>query len=313
MAKTAFVTSDFFLQHDTGKGHPERPERLTSILNELHSSGTFERLVPLEPVPSSIEAMELVHPREYLEIAQKDIAAGKEQLSTGDTTICEASWRVAALAAGAGLVAIDAVMEDVVENAFCAVRPPGHHATKNVGMGFCVLSNLAIAARYAQQQHGVGKVMIADWDVHHGNGTQDVFYEDDSVLFFSSHQSPWYPGTGAASETGAGKGLGTTINVPLPAHTDAAAILAAYERKLLPAAAKFKPELVLISAGFDSRRGDPLGNFLLEDEHFAQLTRMMRDIADEHANGHLVSFLEGGYSLEGVALGVRAHVETLLA
>jgi len=312
MVQTAFVTSEDYLQHDTGPGHPEYADRLRAVYARLVLSGLLPQLQLLEPIRCPEQWMQAVHTTDYLQRAQSDIAAGRSELSTGDTPVCPRSWDLAALAAGAGMVAIDAVIRGAANNAFCAVRPPGHHATQAAGMGFCILNNIAIAARYAQQHHGLGKVLIVDWDVHHGNGTQDIFYEDDSVLYFSTHQWPWYPGTGAASETGTGKGLGLTVNVPLPAGSGMAEIGQAFENRLLPAVNQFRPELVLVSAGFDSRRGDPLGQFLLDDEDFAALTRTLKQVADEHANGHLVSFLEGGYSLEGLASGVEAHLRALL-
>lgn len=310
--KTAFISSPEYQKHDTGWGHPERPERLTAISEHLQQTGLSNQLVCLDPVPCQPKWMSAVHSQPYLDLARAEIESGRVQLSTGDTMVCPKSWEIAALSAGAGLTAIDAVLSGQVDNAFCAVRPPGHHATRQQGMGFCVLNNIAIAARYAQRQHDIGKVLIVDWDVHHGNGTQDVFYDDDSVLFFSTHQWPWYPGTGAADETGTGRGLGATINVPLPAGSGAAEITAAVENQLLPAADRFRPELVLISAGFDSRRGDPLGDFLIDDEDFAALTRTLRQVARQYAGGRLVSFLEGGYSLDGVARGTAAHLTALL-
>jgi acetoin utilization deacetylase AcuC-like enzyme len=218
---------------------------------------------------------------------------------------------IALEAAGGVMNAVDAVLERRAKNAFCAVRPPGHHASAVRGMGFCVFNNIAVAARYAQRKHGIGNILIADWDVHHGNGTQDIFYNDGSVFFFSTHQSPWYPGTGARDETGEGPGRGTTLNCPLPAGSGRTDIVGAFREPLVRAMDDFKPELVLISAGFDSRLGDPLGQFRLTDEDFADLTRMLMDIADEHADGRMVSVLEGGYSLDGLAAGVSAHVTTL--
>jgi acetoin utilization deacetylase AcuC-like enzyme len=204
-------------------------------------------------------------------------------------------------------------MTGKLRNAFCAVRPPGHHARPAQGMGFCLFNNIAIAARYAQRKHGAAKVLIADWDVHHGNGTQDIFYEDGSVLFFSTHQSPWYPFTGHIDETGAGKGRGCTLNAPLPAGSGMKEIGGAFKERLLPAAEKFKPDLVMISAGFDSRVDDPLGRFTLGDDDFVALTKLLMKFADEYCQGRLVSVLEGGYNLAGLASAVSAHVGTLVA
>jgi acetoin utilization deacetylase AcuC-like enzyme len=224
----------------------------------------------------------------------------------------ENSWRAALRASGSALAAVDAVCTGKASRAFCVVRPPGHHAGANYGMGFCVVNNIAIAARYAQKRHDIGKVLIVDWDVHHGNGTQDIFYDDGSVFFCSTHQSPWYPGTGAKDETGRGAGLGTTLNFPFPAGSGRVEILGALETKLLSAMDRFHPELVLVSAGFDSRIDDPLGRFTLADADFADLTKLMRGIADTYAHGRLVSLLEGGYSLTGLASAAAAHATALI-
>ena len=269
-------------------------------------------LLQLQSPAATEDELVLCHSLPYIRLVEREVMSGFHELSTGDTIISVRSLDAALHATGGVLNAVDAVLSGTAQNAFCIVRPPGHHATAVRGMGFCLFNSIAIAARYAQKKYGVGRVLIADWDVHHGNGTQDIFYSDGTVFFFSTHQHPWYPGTGAPEETGDGPGEGATLNCPFPAGAGRAEILGAFQEKLLPAAEKFKPDLVLISAGFDSREGDPLGNFLLTDADFAELTRLLREIAGKHAGGRLVSVLEGGYSLTGLASAVRAHVEALL-
>jgi acetoin utilization deacetylase AcuC-like enzyme len=308
---TALVYDDFYQRHDSGEGHPESPRRVKMVIDALRGANFGERLKAVDPRAAQEADLLRCHTDDYVRTAKRDIASGAGRLSTGDTVVGEKSLDVALLAAGGVMAAVDAVVDGKAHNAFCVVRPPGHHATPKRGMGFCVFNNVAVAARYAQHRHKVGKVLIVDWDVHHGNGTQDVFYQDGSVLFFSTHQSPWYPGTGRADETGAGKGLGLTINCPLPAGTERKEVFAAFTDKLLPAAAKFKPEMVFLSAGFDSREGDPLGQFRLTDADFADLTKMVLRVAKAHAGGRLVSVLEGGYNLEGLASASVAHVQTL--
>src|SRR5438067_232779 len=250
--RTGIVADPFCKMHDTGFGHPERAERFDAVLSALDETGLLAQFTKIESRDATREELRLCHTSDYLDLAEHEILDYATELSTGDTLISERSWDVALRAAGSVLRAVDAVMEMKVENAFCVVRPPGHHATRNRGMGFCVLNNIAIGARYAQRKHGVNKVLIVDWDVHHGNGTQDIFYEDASVLFFSTHQWPLYPGTGARGETGSGAGKGATINCPLPAGSGHAEIFDAFENQLLPAAEAFQPELVMVSAGFDS-------------------------------------------------------------
>jgi acetoin utilization deacetylase AcuC-like enzyme len=214
---------------------------------------------------------------------------------------------------GGVLNAVDAVATGAARNAFCAVRPPGHHASAGRGMGFCFFNNAALATRYAQRRHGLGRVLIVDWDVHHGNGTEDIFYCDPTVFYFSTHQWPLYPGTGRVNETGEGAGVGTTMNFPFPAGSGREEVLGAVEASLAPAAEQFRPELVVISAGFDSRLGDPLGRFTLTDRDFADLTRAVMQIAARHAGGRVVSVLEGGYNLDGLASAAAAHVEALMS
>jgi acetoin utilization deacetylase AcuC-like enzyme len=281
-----------------------------SALRPLADDG---RIALVRGVPATDASLLLVHDPAYIELVKREVAAGEAQLSTGDTAISAGSYQAATAAVGAVTGAVDSVLRGECRNAFCAVRPPGHHASQRRGMGFCLFNSIAIGARHAQRQHGVSRVLIADWDVHHGNGTQNVFWEDGSVLFFDTHQDPWYPGTGAIDETGAGKGAGLIINRPFPAGAGRREILGAFRDVLVPAAERFRPELVMISAGFDSREGDPLGRFTLVDEDFADLTALMLEIADRHAGGRLVSVLEGGYRLEGLASATAAHVGRLAA
>jgi len=311
--RTAVVYAPIFKQHDTGPGHPESPERLDAIRDGLERAGLKDRLLALAPRAAGDDEILACHTESYLRTVRRDVASGAANLSTGDTAISAASLTVALLAAGGVLEAVDAVVARRARNAFCIVRPPGHHATPDAGMGFCIFNNVALAARHAQRTHGIEKVLIVDWDVHHGNGTQEIFYADPSVFYFSTHQWPWYPGTGSPHETGAGKGVGTTLNCPFPAGAGRKEIVEeAFRGKLLPAAERFKPDMVLISAGFDSRAGDPLGGFRLADEDFADLTRLMMEVACAHAGGRLVSVLEGGYALEGLASASAAHVRALM-
>jgi acetoin utilization deacetylase AcuC-like enzyme len=306
------VADDGCRGHLAGKAHPESPERYDAVMEGLARAGLLERMRRAEVRTATENELQLCHTAEYLKSVRRDVESGRRYLSTGDTDITPNSWDAAARAAGGVLNAVDAVLAGSARNAFCVVRPPGHHANAARGMGFCLFNNVAIAARYAQREHGVGRVLIVDWDVHHGNGTQDIFYRDPSVLFFSSHQWPLYPGTGRADETGEGPGAGTTMNFPFPAGSGRHEILGAVEDHLLPAAARFQPDLVLISAGFDSRVGDPLGRFTLTDADFVDLTRAAMGIADRHAGGRVVSLLEGGYNLEGLASAAAAHVAVLV-
>ena len=310
MKKTGFVSSLDYKKHQTGLGHPETTRRIDAVLNAIEAAELD--LHKIEPRSATKENLQLCHTPDYIATAERDVTSGLRQLSTGDTTISKDSYNTALLASGGILAAVDAVIDGTIKNAFCAVRPPGHHARPAGGMGFCLFNNIAIAARYAQKKHGIGKVLIADWDVHHGNGTQDIFYEDGSVLFFDTHQHPLYPGTGMADETGSGKGLGLIMNNPFPAGSGRAQVYGAFEARLLKAAEKFKPEMVFISAGFDSRIDDPLGAFTLTDEHFMELTRLMKKIAADHAEGRVVSVMEGGYNLDGLAKAATAHVRALM-
>jgi acetoin utilization deacetylase AcuC-like enzyme len=308
---TAISADPICREHLQGRQHPERPERFDAVVDAIREAGLLGRLTALGARAADEDELALCHTAGYLRVARHDVEAGYSCLSTGDTDIGRNSWEVAARAVGAGLNAVDAVMSGRARNAFCAVRPPGHHANAARGMGFCLLNNIAIAARYAQRKHGIGRVLIVDWDVHHGNGTQDIFYADPTVFFFSTHQWPLYPGTGRADETGAGAAEGTTMNFPFPAGSGRAQILGAVQGSLMPAMQEYRPELVLISAGFDSRIGDLLGRFTLTDEDFADLTRAVMEIADASGGGRVVSMLEGGYNLSGLASAATAHVTAL--
>lgn len=298
--------------HQTGFAHPESPYRLDAVKDILLHKNMMNSMMHISSRAATEEEVLLVHTRKYLEIVKSDIRKGAEILSTGDTIMSVKSLEVANLATGGVLNAVDAVFNDKLKRAFCLLRPPGHHATPTRGMGFCIWNHIAIAARYAQRKFRISKVLIVDWDVHHGNGTQDAFYSDDSVLFFSTHQYPWYPGTGASSEIGSGTGKGFTINCPFPAGAGRKEILGAMEQKLVPAAETFQPELILISAGFDSRKEDPLGDFKLEDVDFDDMTRLVGGIAMRHAKGRMISLLEGGYNLPGLASAAAAHVRALI-
>jgi acetoin utilization deacetylase AcuC-like enzyme len=309
---TALLLDPIYQQHDPGPGHPESVQRHVAITKALTDSGLVTQTQPIHPRAATLDEIALCHDRGYIQTAKEDVESGLEDLRTGDTSICPRSYDVAIQAVGGVLNAIDAVFAGKAKNAFCAVRPPGHHARPAQGMGFCFFNNIAIAARHAQKQHGAQKIAIVDWDVHHGNGTQDIFYEDGSVFFASTHQSPLYPFTGHADETGSGKGKGSTLNLPFPARTGMSDIGVAFTDRLLPAIDKFKPDLILISAGFDSRIDDPLGQFHLTDDDFVALTKLLLESAATHCQNRLMSILEGGYNLKGLASAVTSHVGALL-
>lgn len=312
MSKAGLVFDDRMILHDPGPEHPESPDRFRALKRVFKEMKMRDRMTPIAPRMATEDDLHLVHTRHYLEVVKHDVRRKAISLSTGDTGIGEHSLECAELGAGMAMAAVDEVFTTPVKRAFAAVRPPGHHATASRGMGFCIFNNAAIAARYARKAYGVDRVLIADWDVHHGNGTQDIFYSDPGVFFFSTHQWPWYPGTGAPDETGDGAGAGTTMNCPFPAGSGRAEVVGAFRKRLLPAMREYKPGLVILSAGFDSRRGDPLGRFTLGDGDFRELTSIALEIADSHCEGRVVSLLEGGYSLEGLTRAVKAHVETLV-
>jgi acetoin utilization deacetylase AcuC-like enzyme/formylglycine-generating enzyme required for sulfatase activity len=311
-AKTGFVYDGIYLEHKTTPGHPESPARLTAIIEKLKADGVYAQLVPLTPKVAPLERVQAIHAPKYVERVRTSCEAGEGYLDSPDVPISRKSYAVALTAAGGVLRAVDAVMQGEVANVFCAVRPPGHHAMADRAMGFCIFNNVAIGTRYVQQQYGLSKVLIVDWDVHHGNGTQAAFYDDPTVLYFSVHQYPFYPGSGTESEKGRGKGLNHTINVPLPGRSGDKEYLEAFEQKLRPAALAFSPQFVFISAGFDAHENDTLGGMRVTTEGYGKLTRVVKGIADQCCQGRLVSVLEGGYGLKGLAASVETHIRVLM-
>ena len=307
---TGFVYHSDYLKHNAGRGHPERPARLQAITRSLKNSPRWTSLIRIEPLPADETWVLQIHRPQYLRQLERAAANAPTALDP-DTTVSSDSYRVALLATGGALAAVDAIMDGRIRNAFVASRPPGHHAFPDRATGFCLINHIAVATRYVQKKYGLRRVLIIDWDVHHGNATQDFFYSDASVLYFSTHQYPYYPGTGSRDERGSGPGLGTNINVPLPAGAGDAEVVHAFETQLVPAAAVFKPEFVLISAGFDSHVGDPLAQFEITTDGFVELTKIAMRIADLFAEGRLVSILEGGYNLVNLVSAANAHVSAL--
>jgi acetoin utilization deacetylase AcuC-like enzyme len=299
-----------YLKHDTGQYHPERPSRLEAVMQALEVSGHAQQLTRLEGDNDPEAWVATVHHLEHIKLVQATRQHNHTALDP-DTIVCRDSYDAALKAVAGTLAAADAVMQGQVSQAFCAVRPPGHHATSRRPMGFCLFNNVAILARYLQQHHGLDNILIIDWDVHHGNGTQYIFEEDPSVLYFSTHQYPFYPGTGAATETGQGRGQGFTMNVPLPAGTGDDTYLAVFEQQLLPRALAYRPDCVLISAGFDAHYADPLAQMQVTEEGYRRMTQVVKEVAATCCQQRLISVLEGGYNLAALARSVQAHIEEL--
>ena len=305
---TLLITHPACLDHCNPAGHPERPDRLRAIESAL-AADAFKSLVRVEAPRADLEAIALCHPMDYV-TAIRDAAPqqGMVQLDA-DTSMSPGSFEAALRAAGGAVHAVDAVMTGKVQNAFVATRPPGHHTETARPMGFCLFNNAAIAARHAQRQHGAERAAVIDFDVHHGNGSQDIFWSDATVMYCSTHQMPLYPGTGALSERGEHD---TIVNAPLRPGDGGAVFRAAFETRILPRLREFKPDLVVISAGFDAHVRDPLANLNLVEADFAWATQQLMEIADNCAQGHVVSLLEGGYDLEGLAGSAAAHVTALM-
>lgn len=306
--RVGLMYDPFVLEHRPPAGHPERPERVAMVVSHLRETGLWERLTHLPVRPASRGEMERVHSAVYLDRVEAVVGRGGGLLDAGDTVASEGTWRAVTMASGAALGAVDAVLSGSVEAAFALVRPPGHHAGPGQAMGFCIVNHAAVAAAHAIADYGLSRILLIDFDVHHGNGTQNAFYDDPRVLYFSTHQSPAYPFTGAADETGAGAGNGFTVNVPLPANVDDAGFLRAFDEVLLPVAQRFQPELVLVSAGYDAHwRNGRYVQGIRENVTVSGMTALAartQAIADEFCPGRLAGILEGGYDLDALAWGV---------
>src|SRR6266567_4271512 len=320
---TALIYDPIFLEHLTPENHPDRPERLKKAIEVLQALNWLERegLVQLTPRAATEDELATVHEREYIQkvkaaadkvAREQDSSGRKTRFFATDTFVSARSYEAAIKAAGAPLTAIDAILHGEIDNAYCLVRPPGHHAVAESAMGFCLFNNVAVAARYAIDKHGLERVMIIDYDVHHGNATQEMFYDDPRVLYFSIHQAPFYPGTGSSDECGEGAGLGTTINVPLPATTGYETYEPVFRQVMAPAADRFDPQLILVSAGFDAHWKDPLGQMNISTAGFARLTEIIIQLAQQLCNGRLVMVQEGGYSLPAMAGCVASCINFLL-
>jgi acetoin utilization deacetylase AcuC-like enzyme len=309
MPRTAYVTHTDYKIHNAPGAHPEHAGRIQAVWDVFEESGILPDLQHTSSVPATVEQLARVHHPKYIEHVEEAAKVAADEphravLLDPDTYVCPESYHVGRLSAGGVVAAVDAVLSGQADNALAVVRPPGHHATPTRGMGFCLFSNIAVGARHAQTYDGIERVMIVDYDVHHGNGTQDVFYDDPSVLFISSHQYPFYPGTGAWNEIGEGDSRGTTVNIPLRVGTGSEGFALLYEQVLWPIACRFKPDMILVSAGFDAHWVDPLAGLHLDLDGYAYVTRELIRMADELSSGRIVFVMEGGYDLDALSHGM---------
>jgi len=307
--KTGFHYDPVYLQHNTGTGHPECSDRLTATMHYLKDQPFFRKLQPVGTRTADLRWIETVHDSNYIQRAKTTCDAGMPFLDSMDVSVSKNSFNVALQAAGSAMELADQVISAKLVNGFALIRPPGHHAENSMALGFCLFNNVAILARYLQQQHGLDKVLILDWDVHHGNGTQHTFDDNPSVLYISTHQYPYYPGTGAWFETGSGRGEGATLNCPMAAGSGDLEYEAAFMEKILPKIDQFRPEFIIISAGFDAHVNDPLGNINLSTEFYGWMTRTLMEKADKYAGGRLISLLEGGYNLKMLPRCIAEHLK----
>lgn len=311
---TGLIYNDAFLQHETGPGHPERPDRLRAIVRKFKASGLWDRVTHLPFEPAALEWVERLHEPAYVRRVHEACANGEHFVDVPDSAVSPRTYELALLATGGVLAAVDAVMSGKVDNAFCLVRPPGHHAEASHAMGFCFFNHIAVAAEYLTVKYGLKRVAVIDIDVHHGNGTQHLFEHRGDVLFVSMHEHPayLYPGTGHTSETGKGDGAGHTLNIGFDPGSGDGEYRRAMLTMVTPALERFKPEFVLMSTGFDAAKGDPLAHIELTPHGYAWLTFHLKSIAEDFCRGKLVSSLEGGYNLQNLAECAELHVETLL-
>ncbi len=305
MGNTAYLYNEIYMEHDTGWGHPERAERLPAIDKKLRSNDFYNDLVRVDIKKADHKYIEMIHDRKYIERVENEISSGTRYLDSMDTAVCPRSFEIALYAVGGCLNLCDTIMSGKAVNGFGAARPPGHHAERTYAAGFCIFNNIAICAKYLQAEHGLKKIAIVDWDVHHGNGTQHSFEADPTIYYVSTHQFPHYPGTGSGSETGIGAGKGCTLNIPMKAGSGNAEYTAAFKNKIIPELDKFKPDAILVSAGFDAHSYDPLSSIQLSSDMFYKFTRMLMEVAEKHSNKRVISLLEGGYDLKGLAEGVE--------
>ena len=316
MKKVGLFYTDFFLKHNTGPEHPERAERLPAIVEALKEQGVWDNMVLIEPEPAVEEDIARLHDPEFISKIKETSAScgdGLKHTDSGDTAVSEHSYDVALSAAGAGLHAAKMVMSGELERAFCLVRPPGHHAEFDVAMGFCLFNNVALTAEYLlSQENDISKVLIVDWDVHHGNGTQHLFEFNPQVLYVSLHQYPFYPATGALWERGRGDGVGATLNVPFPRGTGERKYLKAFDEQIVPAVEKFDPDFILISAGFDAHEDDKTSQINLKTGTYGEMTDRLCKLSEECCGGKIISFLEGGYELKSLADSAVLHIQKIM-
>jgi len=308
--KVGYVYDPVYLKHDTGQ-HPENASRLEAIISHLEQTGLIRQLALIQPRAASIEELSLVHSGQHISRVQ-EVGQGGGGWLDADTVMSPGSYDAALYAAGGVIRVSEAVMQEEVDSAFALVRPPGHHATSQRAMGFCLFNNIAIAAKYALAKYNLKRIAIIDFDVHHGNGTQESFYDDPQVLYISTHESPFYPGTGSIEETGRGEAKGTTVNIPLPAGCGDNEYRSVFEQIIVPVVRRFNPQLILVSAGYDTHWADGLAMMQVSVNGFAQMVRITKELADELCSGHLVLTLEGGYNLTALAASVKATFDVLL-